>query len=125
MNEQETTMISQSRDILFYMPRYRVVHRDSGEIWEVLADSSDDARRLIGWELGTCRVMLLTEPPFATIEAPKVAVQIRPPIPGTAYICRDCNVTLSRSENRLWWFCPSCELLFHSEEKRYYRENDL
>lgn len=107
------------------MPRYRVVHRDSGEIWEVDAAFADDGRRLIGWELGTCRVMLLSEGPFANIEPPRVAVQITPPIPGTAYICRDCNVTLSRSENRLWWFCPSCELLFHSVERQFYREDEL
>ena len=107
------------------MPRYRVVHRDTGEIWEVEAQSADDARRVIGWELGTCRVILLSKEPFADIKPPKVAAQITPPIPGTAYICRDCNVTLSRSENRLWWFCPSCGLLYHSEEKQYYREDEL
>ena len=107
------------------MPRYRVVHRDTGEIWEVEAQSGDDARRVIGWELGTCRVILLSTGPYTVIDAPKVAAQITPPIPGTGYICRDCNVTLSRSENRLWWFCPSCELLYHSEEKQYYSEDEL
>lgn len=107
------------------MAHYRVVHRDTGEIWEVESDSADDARRLIGWAIGTCRVILLVSGPYATIAPPKVAVQIRPPIPGTGYICPDCNVTLSRAENRLWWFCPSCELLYHSEENRFYRENEL
>ncbi len=107
------------------MSRYRVIHRDTGEIWEVEAPSADDARRVVGWALGTCRVILLPKGPYVSIQPPRVAVQVTPPIPGTGYICPDCRVTLARNENPTWWHCPSCELLYHAGEERYYREDEL
>lgn len=107
------------------MARYRVIHRDTGEVWEVEAASAEEARRAIGWRLGDCRVVRLEKGPFRQIEPPRVAVQITPPIPGTGYICPDCRVTLTRSDRPEWWFCPSCELLFHAGEERYYREDEL
>lgn len=107
------------------MPRYRIVHRETGEIWEVEADTAENARRVVGWKLGACRIILLREGPFLTFEPPKVAAQVKPPIPGTGYICPDCHVTLAQSDHWMWWHCPSCELLYHAVEKKYYREDEL
>lgn len=107
------------------MPRYQIVHRDTGETWEVEAPSAEQARLVIGWELGTCRIYLTRQDSDINLEPPKVAAQINPPTPGTGYICPVCHVTLNRSENWLWWHCPSCDLLYHSEEKRFYHQDEL
>ena len=31
------------------MPRYRVIHRETGETWEVEASFAEDARQVVGW----------------------------------------------------------------------------
>ena len=108
------------------MPRYRVIHKMSGETWEVEADFSEDARTIVGWSVGLCQIILLREGPFAEIKPPKVAVQISPPKPGSAHICPDCKVTLLEKDGQeFWWMCPSCDLVYHEWENQFFREDDL
>ena len=108
------------------MPRYRVVHLDTGETWEVEAPFADDARRVVGWRIGACQITLLRNGPFAEIPHPKIAAQLLPPQPGHGHICPDCNVTLvEKPASEYWWYCPSCDLSYHEWENRFYRDDEL
>lgn len=109
------------------MPRYRVIHNQTGETWEVEASKPADACTVIGWPMGVCRVMLKLEGPFAEITPPKIAKQITPPNPGSSHICPECQVSLLEADGQgeFWWQCPSCDLLYQEWENRYYRQGDL
>jgi ribosomal protein L37AE/L43A len=109
------------------MPRYRVVHQQTGETWEVESTNADKPREIIGWPAGDCKVKLVRQGPFAEIEPPKVAKQITPPKPGSSHICPDCTITMVENFDRgeLWWQCPACDLLYHEWENQYYRADQL
>ncbi len=53
------------------MPRFRVIHRQAGETWEVEASYAENARQVIGWPLGICSIQLMLKAPFEEIEPPK------------------------------------------------------
>ena len=109
------------------MPRYRVIHRQTGETWEVEASSAEDALQVIGWPTADCSVSLLIEGPFVEIKPPKIATQVAPPNPGSSHICPDCQVSLLEASDRgeFWWQCPSCDLLYQEWENRFYRNDEL
>ena len=107
--------------------RFRVIHRQSGETWEVKASSADNARLAVGWSQKECKVISLIDGPFAEIQPPKIAKQIKPPQPGTSHICPDCKVSMLEEEGQgeFWWRCPSCDLLYHEWENKFYRSDEL
>ncbi len=109
------------------MPRFRVVHRQTGEIWEVEASYADDARQVVGWSMGDCSIQLMLEGPFEEIEPPKIAKQVAPPNPGSSHICPECKVSMleDAGQGEFWWQCPSCDLLYQEWENRFYRADDL
>ena len=108
------------------LARYRVVHLDTGETWEVEAPFADDARRVVGWRIGACQITLVREAPLAEIEYPKIAIQLSPPKAGHGHICPVCNVTLvEKPASEYWWHCPSCDLLYHEWEKQFYRDGEI
>ena len=109
------------------MPRYRVIHRYTGETWEVEASFAEDARQVVGWPMGVCKITLLREGPFEEIVPPKIAKQISPPNPGSSPICPDCKVSMLEAthQGELWWQCSSCDLLYQEWENRFYRTDEL
>ncbi len=108
------------------MPRYRVIHRTSGEEWEVEAPFAENARLVVGWPMGLCRIVLLRDGPFANIVPPKVAVQISQPKTGRVHICPDCKVTmLEKIGEEFWWECPSCNQLYHEWENKLYSNDEI
>jgi hypothetical protein len=109
------------------MPRFRVVHRDTGETWEVEASGADLAREIVGWPKDVCEAILLLKGPFASIEPPNIAKQISPPAPGSSHICPECKVSLIEAsvQGEFWWQCPSCDLLYQEWDNRYYRADEL
>jgi hypothetical protein len=109
------------------MARYRVIHRQTGETWEVEASFAEVARQIIGWPDSVCKVYLMKEGPYAEILPPKVAKQIRSPKPGSSHICPDCKVSMieDSGQGELWWQCPSCDLLYHEWENRYYYSDEI
>jgi len=108
------------------MPRFRIIHRLSGEEWEVEAETPETAREVVGWPTEVCRVLLLQRGPFAEILPPKVAAQIFPPNPGSMPICPMCIVTMIEKEGSdLWWFCPSCDQLYHEWENKFYLNDEV
>jgi hypothetical protein len=109
------------------MPRYRVIHRHTGETWEVEASFAEDARQVVGWPMGVCKVFLLREGPFAEIVPPQIAKQISPPNPGSSHICPDCKVSMLEAthQGEFWWQCPSCDLLYQEWENRFYQPDEL
>jgi hypothetical protein len=109
------------------MPRYRVVHQQTGETWEVESSNANDAREIIGWSSGDCKIHLVRQGPFAEIEAPKVAKQIVPPKPGSSHICPDCTITMIENfdKGELWWQCPACDMLYHEWENQYFRADQV
>ena len=109
------------------MARYRVVHQQTGETWEVESVSAEDARQIVGWPIGVCKVILLLEGPFAEIIPPKIAAQVTPPNPGSSHICPDCKVSLLEAvgQGEFWWQCPACDLLYQEWENRYYTTDEL
>jgi hypothetical protein len=109
------------------MPRYRVIHHHTGETWEVETASAEDAREVVGWPMGVCKVFLLRKGPFAEIVSPQIAKQIIPPNPGSSHICPDCKVSMLEASHQgeFWWQCPSCDLLYQEWENRYYRADEL
>lgn len=108
------------------MARFRVVHKTSGETWEVETGFSEDACQVVGWKVDDCRVSLLPEGPFVEIVPPKVAVQVIPPKLGFLPICPDCNVTMIEKDSQeFWWICPSCDLIYHELENQFFKEQDL
>ena len=108
------------------MPRFRVVHQETGEAWEVEASFAEDARQVVGWPMGVCKVTLW-EGPFAEIIPPKIAKQVAPPKAGSSHICPDCCVSMLEVTGRgeFWWQCPNCDLLYQEWENRYYKGDDL
>jgi hypothetical protein len=92
------------------MPRFRVIHKISGEEWEVEATCLEDARKAVGWPMGVCRILMIRRGPFAEILPPKVAVQLSPPHPGSEKDSQD-----------FWWQCPSCDQLYHEWENKFYK----
>jgi hypothetical protein len=109
------------------MPRYRVIHHQTGETWEVEASFAEDARQVVGWQAGVCEVTLLQQGPFAEIEPPQIAKQVKPPNPQSSHVCPDCKVSLLEAEGQgeFWWQCPSCDLLYQEWENRYYKADEL
>ena len=108
------------------MSRYRVIHKISGEVWEVDAPFADDARRMVGWPMGICRILLLRIGPFAELIPPKVAVQLTPPKTGSAQICPDCHVTMvEKSGQEFWWECPSCDMIYHEWDNQSFSKDEL
>ena len=108
------------------MPRYRVTHKISGETWEVEMPFSDDARRVVGWPVTDCWIVLMREGSYAEMPPPKVAVQIKPPEVGRAHICPDCNVTMmDKHDQEFLWQCPSCDLFYHEWENQFYKPDEL
>jgi len=109
------------------MPRYRVVHQQTSETWEVESSNADDAREIIGWPPGDCKIQRILKGPFAEIEAPKVAKQIAPPKPGSSHICPDCTITMVENfdKGELWWQCPACDMLYHEWENQYFRADQV
>ncbi|MBN1669379.1 MAG: hypothetical protein JW862_19980 [Anaerolineales bacterium] len=108
------------------MARYRVEHKRTKEVWEVEADYAEAARLAIGWRLGDCLVYAWQQPPFAELQPPRVAVQVVPPEPGADQICPECNATMYQDrEQPVWQRCPACELIYHTLEHRYLREEEL
>jgi len=108
------------------MPRFRVIHRFSGETWEVETSCPEDARRVLGWSEEISRVLRLRRGPFADINPPKVAVQLIPPNPGSVHICPVCNVTmLEKTDQEFWWQCPSCDRLYHEWENMLYEAGEI
>jgi hypothetical protein len=104
------------------MPRFRVIHKISGEEWEVEATCLEDARKAVGWPMGVCRILMIRRGPFAEILPPKVAVQLSPPHPGSVHVCPDCNVTMIEKDSQdFWWQCPSCDQLYHEWENKFYK----
>jgi len=79
------------------MPRYRVVHRQTGETWEVEASHPEDARQVVGWPVGVCTVS------------------------------PDCKVSMIETigQGEFWWQCPSCDLFYQEWENRYYKADEL
>lgn len=109
------------------MPRFKVIHHQTGETWEVETHTPDEARRVVGWPEGICNVTLMKDEPFAELEPPKIAKQVTPPRPGSSHICPDCQVSLfeASSQGEFWWQCPSCDLFYHEWENRYYKTEEL
>jgi len=109
------------------MPRFRVVHRQTGETWGVEASLPEVARDVVGWPMGVCEITLLREGPFAEIIPPKIAKQVVPPNPGSSHICPDCEVSMleSTGQGEFWWQCPSCDLLYQEWENRFYKADEL
>ena len=109
------------------MARYRVVHQISGETWEVEASDAENARQIIGWPLGICKIQLLEQEPFTDLEPPKVAKQIIPPHPGNSHICPECAITMIENTGRgeFWWQCPACDLLYHEWENSYFKSDQI
>ena len=109
------------------MPHFRVVHRDTGETWEVEASDAEIAREIVGWPQGVCDVSLFLEGPFVKFESPNIAKQISPPKPGSSLICPDCKVSLieAKIQGDFWWQCPACDLLYHEWENRFFRADEI
>lgn len=109
------------------MKRFRVIHCQTGEIWEVEASDAENAREVIGWPEEVCVASPFTTGPFAKIIPPKVATQIKPPRPSSSHVCPDCNVSLVEIKGRgeFWWQCPSCDLLYQEWENRYFHADEL
>ncbi len=108
------------------MPRYRIIHRFTEEEWEVEAPFADDARRIVGWPIPVCKILMLRRGPFVEMAPPKVAVQVRPPKGGSVPICPDCNVSMNENlEQEFWWQCPSCGLLYHEWDNIHFRSEEL
>jgi len=109
------------------MPRYQVVHRQSGETWEVDATNAEEARQVVGWPDDVCLVMVLLEGPFAEITPPHIAKQVTLPKPGSSHICPECNVSMIEAVGlgEFWWQCPSCDLLYQEWENRFYKSDEL
>jgi len=109
------------------MPRYRVIHQQTGETWEVEASFAEDARQVVGWPVGICSIQLMLEGPFAEIDPPRIAKQISPPYPGSSHICPECQVSMLEAswQGDFWWQCPSCDLLYQEWENRFYQADDL
>jgi len=109
------------------MPRYRVVHRHTGETWEVETSSAEAARQVVGWPIDVSKIALLTDGPFAAIEPPKIARQIAPPKPGSSHICPECNVSMLEAidQGEFWWQCPSCDMYYQEWENRYFQADEL
>ncbi len=59
------------------MPRYRVIHRVTGEAYEVEAPFAQDACGRLGWMIGDCHVRVLREGPFTGPERPVGAAMRR------------------------------------------------
>jgi hypothetical protein len=109
------------------MSRYRVVHQQTGETWEVEAALPEDARQIVGWPEDVCRIQRLNRGPFTEIEPPKVAKQITLPKPGSSPICPDCHITMveKKKSGDFWWQCPGCDLLYHEWENQYFRADQI
>ena len=108
------------------MPRFRVIHRSTGETWEVEASCADDARKMVGWPIVICRTFILERGPYANITPPKVAVQLIPPNSGSVHICPDCTVTMLETPDRdYWWQCPSCDQMYHELENKFFKEGEI
>jgi len=108
------------------MPRFRVIHRFSGETWEVEATCAENARQSVGWSVDVCRILMLVRPPYAEIIPPKVAIQITPPVSGSYQICPVCFVTMiERTDYEFWWQCPSCDRLYHEWENKFYEAGEI
>ena len=109
------------------MPRYQVVHRQTGETWEVEASYAEDARQVVGWPMDVCIVMIRHEGPFAEIIPPQIAKQVALPKPGSSHICPDCKVSMieAAGSGEFWWQCPSCDLLYQEWENRFYKSDEL
>ena len=103
------------------MPRFRVIHKSTGEEWEVEAPSSGKAREIVGWIGNSSKVLMLQRGPFADIIPPKLAIQLFPPNPGFVPICPECDITMvEKCEQELWWVCPSCHQQYHEWENKFY-----
>ena len=108
------------------LPRYRVIHRETGETWEVEAPFADDARRVVGWNVGTCRVILAPDETDIEFEDSRVATQVDPPVLGKSIVCPECNITMTpKPDQELWWQCPACDLQYYEWENRFYRDDEL
>ncbi len=108
------------------MARFRVIHKFSCEEWEVESENHQEARQVVGWPETVCQVFLLLRGPYAEIPAPKVAVQLSPPLPGSFQICPDCNVTMiEKNGEDFWWRCPSCDLVYHEWENKIFRSGEI
>lgn len=53
------------------MPRYLVIHKVSGEAYEVEAPFAQEACRMCGWYIRDCYVKLLREGPFTFWASPR------------------------------------------------------
>jgi hypothetical protein len=108
------------------MPRFRVIHRCSGETWEVEAKSAEDALMVVGWPASVGEIWMLRRGPYAPITPPQVAVQLIPPDPGNTQVCPDCNVTMVEVKGRdYWWRCPSCDRWYHELENEMYDAGEI
>jgi hypothetical protein len=109
------------------MPRYRVVHRQTGETWEVESSFAEGARQVVGWPIEICDIYLLSEGPYAEIVPPQIAKQVAPPRPGKSHICPDCKVSMieAMEQGEFWWQCPSCDLFYQEWENRFYRSDEI
>ena len=108
------------------MPRYHVIHQLTSETWQVEAAFADDARRTVGWNVGSCRVVLAPEDEWIEFKNGRVAAQVIPPAVGKGIICPDCNITMTeKSDQECWWRCPACDLMYYELENRFYCEDDL
>jgi len=107
------------------MPRYQVVHQATGETWEIEVPLADDARDVVGWPKGVCRVLLMIDGPFVDLQPPKIAEQITPPTQGVTPVCPECNMTMmEKSSSEFWWYCPACNLRYQEWENQFYNCDD-
>jgi len=108
------------------LPRFRVIHRISGETWDVEAACEDDARIAVGWNPDICKILTIQRGPLVEFKPPKVAVQIIPPQPGSTHICPTCIVTMQEiNDQDFWWQCPSCDCLYHELDNKFYEAGEL